>query len=32
MRVADGKWVERWYFGDELGRLLRLGAVHMLQG
>ena len=32
MRVADGKWVESWYFGDELGMLLQLGAVNMLQG
>jgi predicted ester cyclase len=32
MRVVDGKWVESWYFGDELGMLLQLGAVHMLEG
>jgi predicted ester cyclase len=32
MRVVDGKWVESWYFGDELGMLLQLGAVNMLQG
>jgi predicted ester cyclase len=32
MRVVDGKWVESWYFGDELGMLLQLGAVHMLDG
>jgi predicted ester cyclase len=32
MRVVDGKWLESWYFGDELGILLQLGAVHMLQG
>jgi predicted ester cyclase len=31
MRVVDGKWVEGWYFGDELGILLQLGALHMLQ-
>ena len=30
MRVVDGKWVESWYFGDELGILLQLGAVDML--
>ncbi len=30
MRVVDGKWVEGWYFGDELGILLQLGALHML--
>ena len=32
MRVVDGKWTESWYFGDELGLLLQLGAVDMLQG
>jgi predicted ester cyclase len=32
MRVVDSKWVESWYFGDELGMLLQLGAVHMLDG
>ena len=31
MRVADGKWTESWYFGDELGIVLRLGAMHMLR-
>jgi predicted ester cyclase len=30
MRFAGGKWVESWYFGDELGILLQLGALHML--
>ena len=31
--VADfvnGKWQEGWYFGDELGMMLQLGALHML--
>lgn len=31
MRFADGKWVDSWYFGDELGILLQLGALHMLE-
>jgi predicted ester cyclase len=26
-RIADGKWKEAWYFADELGLLLQLGAV-----
>ena len=26
-RFADGKWKEAWYFADELGLLLQLGAV-----
>jgi predicted ester cyclase len=30
VRIVDGKWKEAWYFGDELGLLLQLGAVHML--
>lgn len=30
MRFVDGKWAEGWYFGDELGILLQLGAVEML--
>jgi predicted ester cyclase len=30
MRVVDGQWMESWYFGDELGLLLQLGAVDML--
>ena len=32
MRVVDGKWTESWYFGDELGILLQLNAVNMLEG
>ena len=32
MRFADGKWIESWYFGDELGILLQLGALNMLAG
>ena len=32
MRFADGKWTEAWYFADELGLLLQLGAVDMLLG
>ena len=31
MRVVDGKWVDGWYFGDELGILLQLGALHMIK-
>ena len=27
---ADGKWQEGWYFGDELGMMLQLNALHML--
>ena len=27
---VDGKWREGWYFGDELGMMLQLGALHML--
>src|SRR6266508_973463 len=30
MRIVDGKWKEAWYFADELGLLLQLGATHML--
>jgi predicted ester cyclase len=30
MRFAGGKWKETWYFGDELGLMLQLGALHML--
>jgi predicted ester cyclase len=30
MTVRDGKWIDSWYFGDELGILLQLNAVHML--
>lgn len=29
---VDGKWKEGWYFGDELGMMLQLGALHMLKG
>ena len=29
-RFADGKWQQGWYFGDELGMMLQLGALHML--
>ena len=29
-RFADGKWKDGWYFGDELGLMLQLGALHML--
>jgi predicted ester cyclase len=32
VRIVDGKWKEAWYFADELGLLLQLGAVHMLLG
>jgi predicted ester cyclase len=32
MRFAGGKWKESWYFADELGLLLQLGAVDMLFG
>ncbi len=31
-RFVDGKWADGWYFGDELGILLQLGALHMLHG
>ena len=31
MRVVDGKWVDGWYFGDELGILLQLGALDMIK-
>jgi predicted ester cyclase len=31
MRVVDGKWMDGWYFGDELGILLQLGALHMVK-
>jgi predicted ester cyclase len=30
-RFRDGKWREGWYFGDELGMMLQLGALHMLK-
>jgi predicted ester cyclase len=29
-RFVNGKWQEGWYFGDELGLILQLGALHML--
>jgi len=29
-RFRDGKWQEGWYFGDELGMMLQLGALQML--
>jgi len=31
MRFADGKWKDAWYFADELGLVLQLGALQMLQ-
>jgi predicted ester cyclase len=30
MRFAGGDWQEGWYFGDELGLLLQLGAPNLL--
>lgn len=32
MRFANGQWKEGWYFGDELGMLLQLGAPNLLTG
>jgi predicted ester cyclase len=32
MRFTDGKWKEAWYFADELGLLLQLGAVDKVLG
>jgi len=32
MRITDGKWKEAWYFADELGLLLQLGAVDAVLG
>ena len=32
MRIADGKWKESWYFGDELGLLLQLDILQVLRG
>ena len=29
-RFVNGKWQQGWYFGDELGMMLQLGALHML--
>ena len=31
MTFADGKWKQAWYFGDELGMMLQLDALHMLK-
>jgi predicted ester cyclase len=31
VRIADGKWKEAWYCGDELGMMLQLNALHMLR-
>jgi predicted ester cyclase len=31
MRFAEGRWTEAFYFGDELGLMLQLGALHMLE-
>jgi predicted ester cyclase len=31
MTIVDGKWKQAWYFGDELGMMLQLDALHMLQ-
>ena len=28
--LAEGKWKTGWYFGDELGMMLQLDALHML--
>jgi predicted ester cyclase len=30
-RFENGKWKDGWYFGDELGMMLQLGALHMLE-
>jgi predicted ester cyclase len=32
VRIVDGKWQSAWYFGDELGMMLQLNALHMLKG
>jgi predicted ester cyclase len=32
MRFNGGKWAEAWYFADELGLLLQLGAVDAVMG
>ena len=29
-RFVNDKWQQAWYFGDELGMMLQLGALHML--
>ena len=31
MHFADGKWKDAWYFADELGLMLQLDALQMLQ-
>lgn len=31
MTFADSQWKQAWYFGDELGMMLQLDALHMLQ-
>lgn len=31
MRIVDGKWKRAWYFGDELGLVLQIGAPQMLK-
>ena len=31
MTIVDGKWKQAWYFGDELGMMLQLDALHMLE-
>jgi len=30
--IADGRWQDSWYFGDELGMLLQLGVPNLLFG
>ena len=30
VHFTDGKWKDGWYFGDELGLMLQLDALHML--
>lgn len=30
-RFRDGKWQTGWYFGDELGMMIQLGALQMLK-
>ena len=30
-RFAGGEWLEGWYFADELGLLLQLDALHVLE-
>ena len=31
MHFTDGKWKDAWYFADELGLMLQLDALQMLQ-